>query len=106
MVRIIPRNAFAAGTGMVRSQAPDESSFAAYTAVFMSGSHPSRDPFHLGAGVPDPINRSRFTGPFTLGGVAGTWEYRLGDDDRVTMRLVDAKGFQDRVRAKENAARR
>jgi hypothetical protein len=55
-------------------------------------------PDRVWAGVPDPSDRSRFTVPFLRCGVAGTFEYRLGDDDRLTMRLLDPDGFVARAR--------
>ncbi len=61
--------------------------------IFMMG--PSR----IGAGVSDPADPTRFTAPFVWYGVPGTWEYRLGNDDRVTMRLLDPDGFTAQAKA-------
>ena len=58
----------------------------------------------INAGVPDPGDRSRFTIAFELNGVPGTFEYRLGDDDRVTMCLLDPDGFKVRAAARAAAA--
>ena len=54
-----------------------------------------------GAGAPDPADPSRWTAPFAFNGVPGTFEFRLADDDTVTVRLLDPAGF----RAKAAAAR-
>jgi len=54
---------------------------------------------HHSAGVPDPADPARFTAPFVWNGVPGTWEYRLGNDDRVMMRLLDPAGFIVRANA-------
>lgn len=51
------------------------------------------------AGVPDPTDACRFTVPFVFTGIPGTWEFRLGNDDRVTMRLLDPEGFIARANA-------
>lgn len=53
----------------------------------------------VGAGLPDPADASRFTMPFVFYGIAGTYEGRLGDDDRVTIRLLDEPGFAARAKA-------
>ena len=49
--------------------------------------------------VCDPVDRSRFTVSFIRGGVTGTWEYRLGENDRVTARLLDPESFIQRAQA-------
>ncbi|HYE18553.1 MAG TPA: hypothetical protein VEA69_08920 [Tepidisphaeraceae bacterium] len=62
------------------------------------------------AGVPDPDDRSRFTVPIVRKGVHGTFELRLGDDDRVTIRLLDPDAFTARANvlraARDRAASR
>lgn len=51
------------------------------------------------AGVPDPRDASRFTVTAVWHGVPATLEYRLGDDDDVTERLLDPEGVSARARA-------
>jgi len=64
------------------------------------GAFPARKwNYHEDAGIADPADRSRFTASFVYNGAAGTWEYRLGDDEQLTMRLLDPEGFVARVRA-------
>jgi hypothetical protein len=58
-------------------------------------------PDRVWAGVCDPADPSRFTVAFLRCGVAGTFEYRLGDDDRLTMRLLDADSFVARARKQQ-----
>ncbi|HYE21437.1 MAG TPA: hypothetical protein VEA69_23520 [Tepidisphaeraceae bacterium] len=60
-------------------------------------------PDRLGAGAPDPADRSRWTVPVVFRGVPGTLEYQLNDDDTVTVRLLDPAGF--RAKAAAAAAR-
>ncbi|MEZ0266347.1 MAG: hypothetical protein ACAI43_16580, partial [Phycisphaerae bacterium] len=64
-----------------------------------------RGPTRLGAGAPDPADRSRWTVPVVFNGVLGMLEYRLADDDTVTVRLLDPAGFVARAEA-ANAAQR
>ncbi|HYE19072.1 MAG TPA: hypothetical protein VEA69_11545 [Tepidisphaeraceae bacterium] len=53
----------------------------------------------VGAGTPDPADRSRWTAPFVFCGVPGTFEYQLADDDTVTVRLLDPAGFMAKAAA-------
>lgn len=60
----------------------------------------------VNAGIADLADPARFTVPFVWNGVSGTYEYRLGNDDRVTIRLLDPEGFIAHAnRAKVNAAK-
>ncbi|MDB5319249.1 MAG: hypothetical protein JWN40_880 [Phycisphaerales bacterium] len=63
-------------------------------------------PDRVWAGVPDRLDRSRFRVAFLRGGVAGTFEYRLGDDDRLTMRLLDADVFVARAQKQQEIQER
>lgn len=73
---------------------PNEKSDRALATVFgLTG------PSHMSAGVPDPADPTRFTVPFVNFGISGTFEYRLGNDDRVTVRLLDPESFLARVNA-------
>ena len=56
-------------------------------------------PTRFGSGIRDPADPARFTAPFVFKRIPGTWEYRLGNDDRVTMRLLDPEGFIARANA-------
>ena len=56
-------------------------------------------PSRFMAGVPDPVDPTRFSALFVTRGVPATFEYRLGNDDRVTMRLLDPEGFIARATA-------
>lgn len=38
----------------------------------------------LMSGASDAADHTRFTVPFVFNGVPGTWEFRLGNDNRVT----------------------
>jgi hypothetical protein len=49
--------------------------------------------------LPDPADRTRLTLQLLYNGVPGTWEYRLGDDDRVRVRLINPFGFFARAMA-------
>jgi len=49
-------------------------------------------PSRTAAGLPDPADPTRFTVPFVISGVTGTWECRLGDDEQVTVRILDPEG--------------
>lgn len=98
---IEPGGWFGGGPRVVRSKQVnwDSVSFNAIDLA-MDFSGPSR----TSGGVPDPVDRSRFTVSFVLNGVAGMVEYRLGDDDRVTIRLLDPDGFIRRAKAARAAA--
>ena len=64
--------------------------------------------FRIFGGRPDPADPSRFTVPFNWGAIPATYEYRLGDDDRVTVRLLDPDAFIARamaLRAAQDLAR-
>lgn len=63
-------------------------------------------PDRVWAGVPDPSDRSRFTVRFLRRGVAGTFEYQLGNDDRLTMRLLDPDGFVARAQKQQEIQER
>lgn len=56
------------------------------------------------AGTADPADRSRFTAEFVRSGIRGTFEYRLGNDDRVTMRIMDAEAIIARAEEERRAA--
>jgi hypothetical protein len=69
------------------------------SADAIHATHALPGPTRFGAGVPDPADSTRFTLPFVYYGVPGTWEYRLGDDDRVMVCLLDPEGFTARAKA-------
>jgi hypothetical protein len=59
----------------------------------------------LYGGQADPADASHFTIPFEMMGMAGAYDCRLGDDDRVRLDVADAKEFLARVMAALDEAR-
>jgi len=79
---------------------------AIYAALGVTGRGVLLEPIRVGGGTPDPVDRSRFSVPFVLTGVPGTLEFRLNDDDTVTVRVVDPHGFAARAAASKAARER
>ncbi len=73
----------------------------------LADARPLLDLFQIDAGQSDPADPSRFTVPFKIREVTGVLEYRLTDDDLVTVRLLNINEFSARVSAaKARAATR